>query len=355
MKEKSEAHPIYQLKTPWKESSHNVWLASTLTLSRNLAKFKFPAKLDRERGEQVVSLVYEGLKPCKELNQPLLFRSDEIGPIEKEFLLEHYLVVDNFHMAHVGEGFVIDQTGEFLSVINLQNHLQLQLLDTDQDIEKSWNRLIKIEECVGKRSDYAYNSKFGFLTADPGRSGTGLTITLFLHIPAVIHTGELPDLLEKDKEEEIEAMGLQGSSQEMIGDLLLARNVCTLGLTEEYILTSLRMWATRAVVAEVTARKRLRETNNESIKNKVTRALGLLTHSYQLETVEALNALSLVKLGFEIGWIHGPATLNFNQIFFNCRRAHLMTILEKKVDIPELPRKRAEYLHSIAKQLNLAI
>lgn len=351
MTEKSEAHPIYSLQSPWQENSHNVWLASTLTLSRNLAKFKFPPKLDRDRGEQVISLIYEGLKPCQHLNNPRVFRSQELKPIEKEFLLEHYLVVDSFHMAHSGEGFIIDDGGNFLAVINLQNHLQLKLLDVTQDVEKSWNRLIKIEECIGKHVDLAFNPRFGFLTSDPGRCGTGLIITLFLHIPAVIHTGELPELLEKDKEEEIEILGLQGNSQEMIGDLLLAQNACTIGLTEEYILTSLRMWATRAVVAEVTARKRLKESPNESIKNKITRALGLLTHSYQLETIEALNALSLVKLGFEIGWIQGPETLNFNQIFFNCRRAHLLNALEKKVEVPELPRKRAEFLQSIAKQL----
>lgn len=355
MPKKSEIHPVYQLKSPWKENSHTVWFASTLSLYRNISKFKFPPKLDKERGEQIVSLIYEGLKPCPELKDPLLFRAKEIGPIEKEFLLEHFLVIDQFHMGHAGEGFIIDQTGEFLGVINLQNHLQLQLLDTEQEIEGAWNRLVKIEDHLAKTIDFAFHPKFGFLTSDPARSGTALFITLFLHIPAIIHTGELAELVEKEKEEEVEVLGLQGSAQEMIGDLLLVRNACTLGVTEEYILTSLRMWATRAVVAEITARKKLKETNNELIKNKVTRAFGLLTHSYQLETVEALNALSLVKLGIEVGWINAPANLNMNQIFFNCRRSHLLNYLEHKADIPMLPRKRAEYLHEIAKQLTLAL
>ena len=78
----------------------------------------------------------------------------------------------------------------------------------------------------------------------------------------------------------------------------MARNTCTVGLTEEYILTTMRMWATRAVVAEIISGK-LMENDNKQIKNKVTRALGLLTHSYQLEAIEALNALSLVKLGMK--------------------------------------------------------
>lgn len=354
MKGKSDLHPIYELKTPWTEEQPSVWLASTLKLTRNFEKFKFPHKLDKVRQLQVAALVFDAVKQCPELKNPQLFRSDEIGPIEKEYLVEHFLATDDFHKAHHGgEGFLIDDTGAFLGVTNVGNHLQIQLTDTEQEIEKSWNRLIKIEECIGKSIEFAYNPRFGYLNTHPAQAGTGLQITLFLHIPAIIHMGELPELLEKEREDEIEATGLQGSATEMIGDILVARNKCTLGITEEYIITLVRMWATRAVVAEVSLRKKAE--NNELLKNKVGRALGLLTHSYQLETIEALNAFSLVKLGLELGWITSKVPLNLNQIFFNNRRAHLLNLLDKKVEIPQLPKKRAEFLHEIAKNLTLVI
>lgn len=355
-KGKSDAHPIYRLRNPWEKHAHNVWLATSLSLSRNLQKYKFPAKLDKPREQQILNLIFESLSKCPELSKPELFRSEEINPLQKEFLFEHFLVTDGFYQAHAGEGFVIDETSEFLGVLNLNDHLQLNLLDTQQEIEKSWNKLAKIEGHLQKTLDFAFHPRFGFLTADPRHSGTALTISLYLHIPAVIHTGELPELLEKEKEEEVEAVGLQGRTTEMIGDILVARNTCTIGLTEEYILTTMRMWATRAVVAEISIRKKLMENDHqEQIKNKVTRALGLLTHSYQLEAVEALNSLSLVKLGIELGWILAPMGFNMNQIIFNCRRAHLLALLEGKIDMAELPRKRAEYLHEVANQLTLAI
>jgi len=354
-KGKNETHAIFRLKNPWETHSHNVWLASTLSVSRNLSKFKFPSKLDKTREQQVLSLIWEGFKSAPQLTNPLLYRSEDIGPLQKEFLLEHYLIPDGFHQAHAGEGFIVDDTAELLAVVNLRDHLQMNVIDTQQEIEKSWNRLVKLEGHLGKSLDFAFNPRFGFLTANPHHSGTGLVVSLYLHIPAMIHTGELSELLEREKDEEVEAVGLQGKTSEMVGDILVAHNTCTIGLTEEYILTTMRMWATRAVVAEISIRKKLMENNNEQIKNKVTRALGLLTHSYQLEVIEALNALSLVKLGVEIGWILAPATLNLNQVLFNCRRAHLVSLSKEAVDIPDLPRRRAEYLHEIASQLTLAI
>ena len=354
MKEKNN-HPVFELKNQWENFPHHVWLASTLTLSRNLQKYKFPPKLNKEREQQIVSLIFESLSKTPDLKNPRLLRSAELDPLDREFLLEHFLVGNEFYHAHAGEGFVIDENADFLATLNLNEHLQLCLIDTQQEIEKSWNRLVKIEGHLGKTLDFSFHPKFGFLTSNPRRSGTALSICLFLHIPAVIHMGELPELLEREKEEEVEAVGLQGRTHEMVGDILVAHNNCSLGLTEEYILTTMRMWATRAVVAELSMRKKLMESGSEAIKNKVTRALGLLTHSYQLEAVEALNAVSLVKLGIEVGWISAPSSLNMNDILFNCRRAHLIESLNEKVDITELPRKRAAYLHGIASTLTLNI
>lgn len=346
---------VYSLKNPWEKEVHKVWLGSTLCLTRNLANFSFPHKMTTEQKEQVVYLAYKGLSENKHLDTPLLFPSDKIGPIEKEFLLEHFLFSEGFQQAHKGEGFIVDKTGEFLSTINITNHLQFTLLDTAQEIEKSLNRLIKIESSLGEQVTYAYNNRFGFLSANAHNAGTALRVTLYLHIPAVIHSGELTELLEREKEDEVKASGLQGNISEMIGDILVATNVCTLGLTEEYIVTTMRMWATRAIIAEMTLRKKLMNDNNEKIKNKVTRALGLLTHSYQLETIEAMNALSLVKLGIEVGWIMPPQDVHLIKLLFDCRRAHLLHIVGSGTAVPELPKKRAEYLHTIAKSLQLTI
>lgn len=354
-KTKLKDNPIFSLKDLWSEHDHQVWLASSITMHRNFSKMQFPSKMDTGKQEQVLSLAIESVQQCPQLKAPTLYRSSDLDFLEKEFLLEHFLSYNGFQGAHGGEGFIIDDSGSIGLLINVDDHLQLTYIDTKQEIEKSWNELAKIESYINKRVDYAFNKQFGYLTSNPENAGTGLVVTMFLHIPAIIHMGELPELLERKGEDEVDACGLQGHATEMIGDILVATNRCSLGLAEEYILTSMRMFATKTVVSEVNARKKIVEENNEAMKNKVTRALGLLTHSYQLEAIEALNTVSLVRLGVELGWIQGADQLNLTQILFNCRRAHLMTLLEQKVDIPELPKKRAEYLQKISNKLKLVI
>ena len=77
-KENTGVHPIFQLKNPWENHTHKVWLASNLALTRNLQKYKFPHKLDKSREHQVLSVIQESLLKCSDLKNPELFRSEEI-------------------------------------------------------------------------------------------------------------------------------------------------------------------------------------------------------------------------------------------------------------------------------------
>ncbi len=82
------------------------------------------------------------------------------------------------------------------------------------------------------------------------------------------------------------------------------------------------------------------------LKDKMSRAYGLLLHSYQLETKEALNALSQIKLGIDLGWIQGINDQEINELLFRCRRAHLAQSHEKiSLHTKDLSEARAAYLH----------
>jgi protein arginine kinase len=341
-------HKIYELKNPWKESSHPVWIASRISLARNLKPYKFPNKEEKGRKQHIFELLSTGLKECPFLDQPEVLLTDDLDFSAKEFLLEHFLAPEDYYQMHDNEAFVFDNDGRFFATINYKDHLQMSYLETHQELEQGWSQLLKIEGNLGKKLEFAFDERFGFKTADPREGGTALHATLFLHIPAITHMGELPELLEHSSEEEVHVSTLQGNLNEVIGDLLLVKNKCSIGLSEESIITSMRLWATKAMVSEMNWRKKILETQDSSIKTKITRAMGLISHSYQLDLVEALNALSLIKLGVEIGWIDAPPDVNLNSLLFSCRRAHLMYLIGEKFDAEQLSKKRAEYLKKVA-------
>lgn len=329
------------LTAPWDQNENPIWVASTLELSRNIEKFFFPGKLSQEKRKQIFSLVTKTL-PEKEWQ---IIKAEETTPLQKEFLFEHFLFQRPFHEAHAGEGFALKEKDLTIMGINLQDHLVLQTVDIQGDLEKSWNRLVQEEEKFGKEVAYSYSQKFGFLTASSTDCGTGLRLRAFLQVPALIHTKGWSDFMHQHRDDGVIVEGLQGKPGEYVGDLIVVRNRYTIGCTEENILSAVRSFCTKVVVHEKGLQSKLAEEESSEMKDVVSRAYALLLHSYQLEVGEAMNALSLIKLGLELKWLQGMTPKEINCLFFQCRRAHLLSTFGEEVPPEQLPHRRATFIH----------
>lgn len=343
---------ILKHQKPWDENENSIWLASTIGMYRNIEKYKFPTKLETDRQKQIIALISKELLASSQLVNPQLVRAEDTGPLHKEFLVEHFLSQSSFHQAQAGEAFVIDDSGAFLATINIHDHLHIYFIDCRGELENTWNRLVSIESTIGKQVAYAFSPKYGFLTSDFNLCGTALNVSVFLQVPGLVHSGKIDETLDKLADESIVITGIQGNPTEIIGDVIVAQNNYTLGVTEENIISNLRSFTTKMMVAENSVRRKILTGNSNEIKDKISRAFGILVHSYQIETVEALNALSLLKLGIELKWMTGMTVKEINQLFFNCRRAHLLKN-HGQLKPEEIPHKRAEFIHGSLKNLVL--
>ncbi len=332
---------------PWEKETNPIWLSSSFTLHRNLARYLFPPKLDEKQMQQIASALKELLLKSPTLKSPVLLKAEDTSVIDKEYLYEHYFTVDGFQNALAGQGFVVDDSGKFMAQLNVGDHLQLQLIDCEGSWEKTWNQLNQMETEIGSAQDFAFSPKFGYLTSDSALCGTGLIVQAHLHLPALIHTHQLQEALLKQKEEGLVTSGMGGAANEFVGDIVVIGNAYTLGVNEETIIHSVESLAMKLMALEKTLRAHLQHENNGEIKDQVSRAFGLLLHSYQLQTKEALDALSLMKLAINLDWVAGMTDAQINALFFQCRRAHLLHLLgeQQQSDPQEIARKRAEFLH----------
>ena len=357
-KHKLFSHLEPLLQEPWVHNENIIWLTTTVKLARNIEKFIFPNRLDTNRKTQLMELIVRSLTALQKLKNLKILTTEQLLPLERDYLSEHFLLFDGLQDLRAGDAFVCDNTGLFIALINIKDHLQLQFTDCAGDIENTWKSLVEIENELGKTLTFAFSNTFGFLTQDPIFCGTGLTVSAYLHLPALIHLHRLQEMLENEKADTIHATGLQGNPDDLIGDILLLRNAHTLGLTEENIISSIRNVILNLVIAEKNARSVLKAEHSTAIKDRISRALGILKFSYQLDTVEALSELSLVKLGIELGYIRGMTVSEINKFFFNTRRAHLCTLFDKEtiendLFVSQLPSKRAELLREKSQALML--
>ena len=339
---------------PWDQSANSIWPASCFFLHRNISNHSFPSKLSHSQSEELLETLKTTFLNLQELKEPSHIPADLLGAQEKEFLCEHFLGQEGWQTAGKGQAFVFDSSAKFLALLNFQDHLLLQLIDCKGEWGEAWNTLNKIEESIGKQLTYAFCPRFGYLTSDPKKSGIGLLVVCYLHLPGLIASKTLSSVLEANKIPSVETLGLLGNMEEMVGDFLVLKNNYTLGLTEEAILNDLHKTAVHLIFSEKAQRLQYKETSPPEIKDAISRAYGLLMHSYQLETQEALNALSQIKLGIDLGWVKGISDEELNEIFFRCRRAHIMHSDQKiSLDKKELAHARAEHLHEKLKKIEL--
>ncbi len=355
MKEESRYLLIEFKDNPWLNNANSIWLGSTVTLDRNVEKFHFPSKLPTDKQQQVIALLSKEILASELLSHPKLIKGDEIGVVAKEFLVEHFLTSRSFQHTHQGEAFIVDDTGQFLAMLNIRNHLGIEMIDCKGELEKVWDRLVKLEMELGKKINYAFSTRFGFLTADPEECGTALRVSAYLHLPALLHSGGFHEVLDKRHDEAIHVTGLQGSPHEILGDIVAFHNNYTLGLTEENIISSLRTFVTKLLVEEKGARSAIKQEGKSEIKDKVSRAYAILLHSYQIEVVEAMHAISLIKMGLDLGWLTGTTHADLNALFFIIRRAHLLSHFGDQITQEEIPHRRAEFIHKALKDVELHI
>jgi protein arginine kinase len=221
-------------------------------------------------------------------------------------------------------------------------------------MEESWQALSKVEGEVGGLLDFAFLPKFGYLSSFPAESGTALGLSAYLHLPALIHAKQFAALWGKQKEESVQAMGLEGSLDEWVGDIVVLKNRYKLGVGEEVIVQCVQTASIRLMALEKSMRTLFKEEMTSDIRDAISRAYGLLMHSYQLQTKEALNAVSLMKLAFDLGLVSQITGGELHDVFLSCRRGHLSFLLnEKSTDPQEIARKRAAFIHKALQGMTL--
>jgi protein arginine kinase len=346
--------PVFE--QPWEKNTNSIWLATTISIHRNIDKFHFPKRLDTEKRRLVSQIITEALKAIPLLQDIRIFPGSSLKPIDREFLTEHFLVFEVTHDNQHSNDFVTEKYGTILVQINANDHVHLHVIEPSTDLEKAFGRLSALEQEIEKHLPFSFSNHFGFLTSDPCQSGTGLVINAYIHIPALIELKAYQTVIDPSLHEGLFFTSLQENFNDLIGDLLVVRNRWTTGISEETILSSVHNAAVKIVAEEQSARAAIQKEKNNEVIDRISRAIGLVRHSFMMGTSESLRALSQIKLGIEFGWITGMSIEAINELFFDCRRAHLARKINPELYAsPDLYKVRAQYFHEIMEPIALNV
>ncbi|MBW8002496.1 MAG: protein arginine kinase [Planctomycetes bacterium] len=298
----------------------DVVISSRIRLARNLAGYKFlHACTDQEKSE-ILKILKDVLMELEIGDKSFYISVDDAPAIDRNFLVERYLISRHHAFGKGPRGAVIANKEFFTGMINEEDHLRIQILKGGLQLNSCFEQINKIDDMIEKKVDYAFGTTFGYLTACPTNIGTGIRVSVMLHLPALKMTGHIDKFLNAAKAMGLAVRGLFGEGTEAAGDFYQLSNQVTLGISEQEIIDKFEKKIIPEIVEyETAARNQLLNKESELLDDKISRAMALLRSAHLISSQEALFLLSHLRLGVNMHEHMGVSTPAIDGLYALCK------------------------------------
>lgn len=323
----------------------DIVISSRIRLARNLAGHRFLTRMTRHQRQAVEHRIRDTILAAQLSPQTLYVDLESAPEVDRQLLVERHLISKQ-HAATEGARGVAIGDGETLSImVNEEDHLRIQVLRSGLQLEEAWEQINAVDDRIESKLDFAFHPRFGYLTACPTNVGTGIRVSVMLHLPALKLTGEIEKVFRAAKDMRLAVRGLYGEGTEATGDFYQVSNQTTLGKSEDAIISEFRhMVIPKIIEYEQHARKLLLNDRTVALDDKVCRALGLLRSARLLTSEEVLFLLSHLRMGINLGRIKNLEINTINELFLLTQPAHLQKIQGKKLEGDIRRAARADYI-----------
>lgn len=332
----------------WLESGpeEGTVISSRIRLARNLRDTTFPGWASEEIRNQVWAQVGEAFDQIPGGSEFLRWRMDELESIDRDLLFERHLISAELAERQNGAGVFVSEDECRAVMVNEEDHLRLQSLQPGMNLRGAWDAANALDNALEDCLSFSFSSKLGYLTACPSNVGTGMRASVMLHLPGLCLTEEIKPVINAVSKIGLAVRGLWGEGSEASGHMFQISNQITLGKAEQEIIDHLEQIVLEVIEHESNARRRLMETKEIRVHDHIGRAYGVLANAALMSTGEALDLLSAIRLGTDLGLMPEIARQEIDRLFIQIHPAHLQRNAGKKLSAEERDIKRAQHIRA---------
>lgn len=322
----------------YKVDKDGIAISSRVRFARNLKEYNFPHIMTNEDADKLI----KSMQNVLEGNVSLLKLKD-MDEITLNSLVERHLVSKEFINNITNKAVLLNEDCTLSVMINEEDHLRIQGFSSGNDIKTAYEKAKSAEEKIGEKLGYAMHDKFGYLTACPTNTGSGMRVSIMLHLPALTKLGYISKLLQDASAFGIAIRGLYGENTAAEGNIYQISNQRTMGMTDDEIISNVDKIVKNIIKQEKKARNIIAE-NKIYFEDKVMRALGTLRYARRIDTKEAEKYISLVRMGISEGYIKDIDINTVQKISVNIYPNMLKLECKKDLDENTRDERRAEYI-----------
>ena len=289
--------------------SRQIVLSSRLRLARNLAGRPFPNRLDDTAAAALAQEVADCLPKLTPENDWQLLRLDGLQSLAV--------------------------------MINEEDHLRMQVILPGLQLAAGWQQLSVLDDKLALGLDFAYDDKLGFLTSCPSNLGTGLRASVMLHLPALHLTNKLEGIFRQLPQVGLTVRGVYGEGSQSLSGLYQISNQISLGYSEDDIISRLQQLVEEIIANEMQAREWLRQNRLLWLQDRVGRAVGVLANAWLLSSGEAMEHISMLRLGLAMGLCDSIGYQELNLMMLSVQTPFLQVGASKELNEFERDQFRA--------------
>ncbi len=275
-------------------ADNDVVLFSKVRLARNLSDTPFKSRMGKEIKRNTVKKLYASVKNSDIAGDFNIVDLSTESAVKAVSYAEKQLISPEFAKE---KGVFLLSSDESASVMLCEeDHIRITAFADGLATEEAYRCADRIDNVFINSLPIAFDEKLGFLTASPINLGTGLKVSVALHLPAVKSNGGIPRLASM-----VGKLGLSlRSLYSEKGAFYLLSNQISMGITEKAAMDNIN-----AVAAQIIRQERnLRDVmkNSEVWEDKLYRSMGTLKMARRLDFGECLELISDVRLGVSLGF-----------------------------------------------------
>ncbi|RBP58602.1 protein arginine kinase [Alkalibaculum bacchi] len=331
------------MSTDYKEK--DIVISSRVRLARNIKDLPFAAMIQEEDSKKAIKLV-EGALNNQDQSMPSFNKVEvkDLNTNEKRMLVEKHLASKEW--SKNDEAAVFIRKDENVSImVNEEDHIRIQCILDSFQLRRAFDIANEIDDILEEKIRYAFDDKYGYLTACPSNVGTGMRASVMIHLPSLTLGNQMNDLIQTLARFGITIRGIYGEGSQSLGDLYQISNQITLGLNEETIIRNLHSVIKEIIKRERNVRNEMLINNRIYLEDKVFRALGILENARTITVEESMKLISLIRLGTDLEIIEQDIS-EINRLILSIQPG----ILSHTYGIPitnKLDNTRAEHIRKI--------
>ncbi|MDQ7780611.1 MAG: protein arginine kinase [Planctomycetota bacterium] len=321
----------------------DIVVSTRARLARNAAGHRFSTKATHKDKAEIETLASQKISELQDLNLhyvPL----KEAPATDKLFLVERHLISKEHANADWPRGVAIAPESGISVMVNEEDHLRIQVLRSGFRLGEAEEAVYRVEDAIAKVLPFCFRPQFGYLTACPTNVGTGLRLSVLLHLPVLAMLNQIDQVFRVLSRLSYIVRGLYGEGTRASGDFYQISNHVTLGKSEQQTVAEMEKLIPQIVKFERECRVKLISENRTRLEDRVWRAFGILSNARAINSEETLEHLSAVRLGVNTGLIKRVPIGLVNDLFIATQPGHLQKLQNRMLSPAERDAVRADLI-----------